>query len=59
MGTGVARVHSLPAARGGVGECRAGELGSGRGPQVEHVRAGVAGAAVELEGSDLRRQRRT
>ena len=50
---GRGKAHGLPAARGGVRECRAGELGSGRGPQVEDVRAGVAGAAVEFERGDL------
>ena len=51
--TGVARVHGLPATRRGVGEGRAGELGSSRAPQVEEIRAGVAGAAVELERRDV------
>ena len=45
--------HGLPAAGGGVRERHAGEIGSGRRPQVEDVRAGVAGAAIELERGDL------
>ena len=45
--------HRLPAARRGVGEGRAGELRAGRSPQIEHVGAGVAGAAVEFERGDL------
>ena len=53
IATGVDKAHGLPAARGGVRERHAGELGSGRRPQVEEVRAGVAGAAIELEGGDL------
>ena len=34
-------------------EGRAGELRSGRGPQIKKIRAGVAGAAVEFERGDL------
>ena len=45
--------NGLPAARGRVGKGRAGELGAGRSPEVEDVRAGVAGAAIEFESRDL------
>ena len=45
--------HGLPAARPRVAEGGAGQLRAGCAPQVKKVRAGVAGAAVELEGGDL------
>jgi hypothetical protein len=34
-------------------EGHAGELRSGRGPQIKKIRAGVAGAAVEFERGDM------
>lgn len=54
METGV-EGDGLAAARGGVGEAGAGELGASGGPQLDHVLAGVAGAAIELKRRDLPR----
>ena len=45
--------HGLPTACPRIGEGRAGQLRAGCGPQVEKIRAGVAGATVKLQRGDL------